>query len=511
MIDQATYTRIRFLWHEQGLKVKEISAIVGLCPKTVSKWLKARSYRPRAGTRRSSKIEPFEERIATLFIEDGLISTAKILPKIRAEGFDGGKTILATFIDKNRNGWARVALRDLASHRWMRHLIQGRIPAADLQYLVGSAIDPDDVVRLHKTVVAAPLKVRNRAVTVLAHLHGIPATTISRFLCLCVRTVNGYIKHFRNGRVDAVLDLSRKEVKKCDDPVYRDAVFAVLHAPPSDYGINRTSWTIPLIVQTMRKQGVTINKEGVRKIIKDAGYGFRKAKRVLTSTDPEYRQKLAAITEILSNLQMEEKFFSIDEFGPFAVRTQGGRSWSKDGERLTYPQWQRSKGSLILTGALELSTNQMTFFYSEKKNTREMVKLLHVLLERYHNERCIYFSWDAASWHASKLFHETVRGVNDPEYRREHGTPEVKLVPLPSSAQFLNVIESVFSGMAKAIIHNSDYQSVEECREAIDLYFEERNRHFREHPRRAGNKIWGKERVPPVFSESHNCKDPKWQ
>ena len=32
---------------------------------------------------------------------------------------------------------------------------------------------------------------------------------------------------------------------------------------------------------------------------------------------------------------------------------------------------------------------------------------------------------------------------------------------------------------------------------------------FKEHPRRAGNKIWGKERVAPAFSESNNCKDPR--
>lgn len=39
---------------------------------------------------------------------------------------------------------------------------------------------------------------------------------------------------------------------------------------------------------------------------------------------------------------------------------------------------------------------------------------------------------------------------------------------------FLNVIESVFSGMAKAIIHNSDYKSVSD-KAAIDRYFSDRN------------------------------------
>ena len=85
------------------------------------------------------------------------------------------------------------------------------------------------------------------------------------------------------------------------------------------------------------------------------------------------------------------------------------------------------------------------------------------------------------------------------------------LAPLPSNAQFLNVIESVFSGMAKAIIHNSDYQSVDECKIAIDRYFLERNQAFLDNPKRAGGKICGEEIVEPIFKESNNCKDPSWR
>jgi len=80
---------------------------------------------------------------------------------------------------------------------------------------------------------------------------------------------------------------------------------------------------------------------------------------------------------------------------------------------------------------------------------------------------------------------------------------------VPASAQFLNVIESVFSGMAKAIIHNSDYGSVDEAKRAIDRHFRERNEHFQERPRRTGKKIWGEELVPSQFDEGQNCKNPR--
>ena len=75
----------------------------------------------------------------------------------------------------------------------------------------------------------------------------------------------------------------------------------------------------------------------------------------------------------------------------------------------------------------------------------------------------------------------------------------------------LNVIESVFSGMRRAIIHNSDFPSPEAAQGMIDKYFAGRNEEFSKRPKRAGQKIWGDERVPSEFSVSHNCKDPKYR
>ena len=81
--------------------------------------------------------------------------------------------------------------------------------------------------------------------------------------------------------------------------------------------------------------------------------------------------------------------------------------------------------------------------------------------------------------------------------------------------QFLNVIESVFSGMARAIIHNSDYQSVEEAMQAIDRHFEERNEAFRKNPRREARRYGGKNESLPfspkaITAKTPGSRDSKW-
>ena len=140
-----------------------------------------------------------------------------------------------------------------------------------------------------------------------------------------------------------------------------------------------------------------------------------------------------------------------------------------------------------------------------------MIKLLNVLLEKYSTEKRIFLSWDAASWHASKKLYKKVESINEAARAGASSTPLVELAPLPSGAQFLNVIESIFSGMARAVIHNSNYKSVDECKQAIDRHFSERNAAFIKNPKRAGKLIWGKEREPAIFRETNNCKDPRYR
>ena len=135
-----------------------------------------------------------------------------------------------------------------------------------------------------------------------------------------------------------------------------------------------------------RLHALRISKNNIGTIIRDAGYRYMKAREVLTSNDPYYREKVDYIHHILKNLKTTERFFSIDEFGPVAIKQQTGQRLVGPGDYPTVPQFQHSKGCLIVTAALELSRNQVTHFYSSGKNTIEMIKLLEILLGRVNTK-----------------------------------------------------------------------------------------------------------------------------
>jgi transposase len=343
--------------------------------------------------------------------------------------------------------------------------------------------------------------------------HQRPSATAAEFR-LTPRTVRKWVRRFRAYGIDGLRDrssrphrIARKHLQPGKE--LHDAVFSLLHSPPTDSGFNRTTWRLADLRDVLITKGIVATINNLSKVIKQAGYRWKQARVVLTSTDTHYREKVDAIRSTLSTLRDNEAFFSVDEFGPRSVTLRGGKSLQAPGKIRSIPQRQSSKGRLIVTAALELSRNQIIHFFSESKNTDEVIKLVELVRRKYQSYVRVYLSWDAVSWHNSKRLWERIDFLN--EWAVHDGAPEIVIMPLPTGAQFLNVIESVFSGMARAIIHNSDYGSVSETKAAISRYFDERNSRFQKAPRKAGKLIWGRERDPSAFAESNNCKDSRYR
>jgi len=384
---------------------------------------------------------------------------------------------------------------------WLYSLEQPHRPHSDAESLAGFN-------KIYDVLNPSPNSPRSKALVVLAMLEGFSINQIAKHLGIARVTVRHYFSSFKKGGEDEVFK-GKSRPRKSEDPDLKKCIFTLLHEPPSLHGFNRTTWRMLDLREALNNCGHSAGDQVIREVIKDAGYRWKSAKIVLTSTDPEYREKYQHIQGILSSLKDDERFFSIDEFGPFAIKMKAGRVLVEPGVQPTVPQWQKSKGWLILTAALELSRNQVTHFYSRAKNTDEMIRMTDVLVKQYADASKLYISWDAASWHMSKELKKHIKEHN--EAADISKLPLVELAPLPASAQFLNVIESVFSGMARAIIHSSDYESTKEAMDAMDRHFKERNQHFLDNPRRAGKKIWGMERTTSEFSGSNNCKDPAYR
>ena len=135
-----------------------------------------------------------------------------------------------------------------------------------------------------------------------------------------------------------------------------------------------------------------------------------------------------------------------------------------------------------------------------------MVDLIEILFNQHPSIARIYLTWDAASWHSSSSLIEWLDLFNAQTEESACG-PVIELVPLPTSSQFLDVLEAVFSGMKRAVVHHSDYQSEGELKTAIPGHFVERNAFFKQNPKRAGNKIWEVD----FFQDANNLRSGNYR
>jgi transposase len=365
--------------------------------------------------------------------------------------------------------------------------------------------------KLHANAQTCP---RCRFLIVSRVMSGEKPASVARNFQVSTKTIFKWVARFRaegsvglDDRTSRPHRIARRHLQPGKE--LNDAVFALLHTPPRDSGFNRTTWRLADLHSTLRAKGLLTTMSNLSAVIKQAGYQWRKARVTLTSSDPLYSEKVDAIKKVLSELKDDEAFFSIDEFGPFAVKMRGGKALQPPGQVRHVPQWQKSKGSIIVTAGLELSRNQITHFYSDRKNSTETCKLVDQLRRQYKGYRRIHLSWDAAPWHSSTQLLDHIEFLNG--WADYDGAPRIEILALPAQAQFLNVIESVFSGMARAVIHNSDYATVTDAQAAITRYLEDRNRSFALEPRKAGRSIWGPERMPAAFTTTNNCKDIRYR
>lgn len=329
----------------------------------------------------------------------------------------------------------------------------------------------------------------NKAIAILMADEGKTLLEIMETTHAAARTIYHWLSNFNRYRLESIKVHVHSPERDRIKSERQTKVIDIIHKLPSLYGINKTSWTYGAIATAYEKEyGVPINYQQIHTIIKKTGYQWRRARIVLTSPDPEYKLKIQRILITLKKLKEGDCFFFIDEVGPYRVKKYGGRRLTLQDQVETIPGNQKGRGKIQFIAALEAVTNQLTWRFTEDKSSFSMTSFLGDLVASYKLENTLYFTWDDMSVHNSKVVMNWIEAHN-----MLVGVPRIEVVPLPSRSQFLNVIEAVFGGMKKAIICNSDYPTPKDMQDAISLYFEERNRFFKENPKRAGNKIWDME------------------
>jgi hypothetical protein len=141
----------------------------------------------------------------------------------------------------------------------MMNILQGKRSVLQLVNDIKGSLSDKEVAEAYHQVVNGSLVLRNRAMALLSFSMGIKPFVIQKFLGVGVNYVVQLMQRFRaRGVVGSLILKPRDKPHKRDLSKYHDALFAILHSPPSAYGINRTSWKMKDLHQIMVQQGYGI-------------------------------------------------------------------------------------------------------------------------------------------------------------------------------------------------------------------------------------------------------------
>lgn len=236
---------------------------------------------------------------------------------------------------------------------FMLRFTLGYIPFGDFKRKCKRNLSTEDLHVLYSCAVNLLRRKRIHSLIVVFHLYGVPRNLIADVLHVHQGTVNKVIRIYRQSQVKGMFS-PRKEIKKFDEPKYKDAVFAILHSPPKDHGFNRTSWRRRDIHTAMTRLGMPLGKNYINRIIKGAGYRFLKARKVLTSNDPRYREKPSVVRET-SSRRVRENYAAFrtgvpGKFTAYVSPTRLGWSCNRDCRQLEFAHEIESARCEVLVG-----------------------------------------------------------------------------------------------------------------------------------------------------------------
>jgi transposase len=133
--------------------------------------------------------------------------------------------------------------------------------------------------------------------TLLASSRGENAYGIARSLGCNPQTVRNAIHIFNEQGLPEALQRGSKRphtIHRAFDSEHAEALRELLHRSPREFGRDTSLWTLDMAAQVSFEEGLTkerITGETIRATLERLGARWERAKRWITSPDPEYQRK----------------------------------------------------------------------------------------------------------------------------------------------------------------------------------------------------------------------------
>lgn len=299
-----------------------------------------------------------------------------------------------------------------------------------------------------------------RARIILGAHAGRPAAEIAASMGISARNVYKWIWRFDEEGLEGLKERKRsgRPRKLCLDEVMEVLTKTVEEGPPG-----ATHWSQRLMAQAM---GVT--KQQVAQIWKAAGLKPHRLKTFKISRDPEFAEKVVDVVGLYMNPPDSALVLSVDEKTQIQAldRTQPMLPLRPGQvERRTHDY--KRNGTTSLYAALDLATGKVIGKMTKRHRALEFLDFLEVLDRRTKPAPAVHVILDNSSTHKTPEVQEWLEAH-----------PRFHFHFTPTSASWLNAVETWFSTLERRAVRRGVFTTVTELRRAIRDYIEAHNRNY---------------------------------
>jgi transposase len=331
----------------------------------------------------------------------------------------------------------------------------------------------------------APFREVQRAKILLEYADNTPVSTISRQLDVCRPAIYKCIKKaLATGPLSGLKDKYHRPTEPSITIEAKTWVLNLACTKPNEIGYAANTWTYSALAKHTRKHAPEAgheclkraNKSTIWRILKEHPVQPHKIRYYLEKRDEDFEPKMRNILAVYAHVNLQNRVggenkiitVSMDEKpGVQAIRNKAPDLPPKPGK---YPQLARDAeyerlGTLSILAALDLHDGHVFGQVHDHHRSEEFIQLLKDLDEYYPKDCKIRIILDNHSIHISKETMEYLASVPN----------RFIYVHTPKHGSWLNIIETLFSKMARTFLRHLRVESKEELRDRILKWFEEIN------------------------------------
>ena len=323
----------------------------------------------------------------------------------------------------------------------------------------------DELLTLYRKDPDPELRFRAHIILLLGEGHA--WDTIEAMLFCSSRTVDRWLKRFRDEGVPGLTGRKRGRPFRLGFSWVAVVTYWVTHRVPSDFGFLRSRWSCAVLALLLHERhGVTAGRETVRRMLHRGNLVYRRPRPVPPPNVEERRARLAELRTLLEGLPADETAVWQDEV-EIHTNPKIGRMWMLKGHQATV-QTPGTNKKQHLAGSIHWRTGQVWVTEAAPKQGRNgalFIAHLEDLRRRLRRYKTIHVICDNAGFHTSQ---EVI------EYLWKHeGRIEVHL--LPAYSPDYNPIERVWWHLHEAITRNHRCKDPQELLDKVFAWLGEEN------------------------------------